>query len=341
MPKTYRAGIIGCGAIARAHAGGYEKVHNAKIVAAADTEKGQLEKFSREYGIQALYTDYMKMLETEQLDLVSICTWPPLHCEMTIKAAQAGVRGILCEKPMACSLAEAEKMIEAADKAGVTLMIGETVRFNPVNLKIKDLIDRNIIGEIFLVRIFRDHEMHDYLRRRPWMLDKRKAFGGIWSSGGVHDVDVLRMLVGEVETVSLFKAKSMLPEMEGDDTSAAILKFENGALGVVTESFSTKTFRSLAPNGCPSIINGSNGTITVHQNEVEVYGEKTHGPNVCLRIKVEPKDLFAEEIRHFLNCVRTGSKPVTSGEDQRRTLAVICAGYESLSKNSVPVKVKY
>ena len=338
--KKLGVGIIGCGWAGNQHARAYSSLGDVELVSVADEKDEAARKLSKKWGFKTCHKDYKKLLADPKVDVVSICLPIYLHADATVKAAEAG-KHVLCEKPMACSLAEAEKMIEAADKAGVTLMIGETVRFNPVNLKIKDLIDRNIIGEIFLARIFRDHEMHNYLRRRPWMLDKRKAFGGIWSSGGVHDVDVLRMLVGEVETVSLFKAKSMLPEMEGDDTSAAILKFENGALGVVTESFSTKTFRSLAPNGCPSIINGSNGTITVHQNEVEVYGEKTHGPNVCLRIKVEPKGLFAEEIRHFLNCVRTGRKPVTSGEDQRRTLAVICAGYESLSKNSVPVKVKY
>jgi predicted dehydrogenase len=159
-------------------------------------------------------------------------------------------------------------------------------------------------------------------------------------AGGIHDVDALRMLIGEVETVSLFQARSIIPEMEGDDTSAAILKFVNGAVGVVTESFSTKTFRRTHPSGCPSIINGSLGTITVHQDEIELYGEKT-GADKCLRIKVPANDTFLEETKHFIECIQTDTEPITSGEEERRSLAVILAGYESLKKGGTPIKVKH
>jgi UDP-N-acetylglucosamine 3-dehydrogenase len=333
-------GIIGCGWAGEQHAKAYSSLGEVKILALADVAKSKAMDLARRWGADAWYGDYRKILEDPRIDAVSICLPHYLHSAVSVEAADAG-KHVLCEKPMANSLDEADAMIRAAEKAGVTLMIAETVRFRSINLKLKEMIQQNYIGEVFLVRIFRDHEMHDYLRRRPWFLDQEKAGGGIWMSGGIHDVDALRMLVGEVETISLYQVKSVFPEMEGDDTVAALLKFGDGAVGVVTESFSTKTFRPISPNGCPSIVNGSTGTITVHTDVIEIYGERLGNADRCLRVKVEETDTFIEEVKHFVRCIRRGEDPLTSGEEERKTLAVVCAGYESLDKGGIPVEVRY
>ncbi|MEM3018871.1 MAG: Gfo/Idh/MocA family oxidoreductase, partial [Candidatus Bathyarchaeia archaeon] len=164
---------------------------------------------------------------------------------------------------------------------------------------------------------------------------------GIWMSGGIHAVDALRMILGDVETVTLFQAKKILAEMEGDDTSVAVLRFKSGALGIVTESFSTKTFKPLSPNGCPFLINGSIGTIKAFMDGIEVYGEKVGSPDRSIHIRVEGRDTFIEEVKHFVECVRRHEIPITSGEEERKTLAVVCAGYESLEKGSIPIRVRY
>jgi predicted dehydrogenase len=252
-----------------------------------------------------------------------------------VEAANSG-KHVLCEKPMANTVEEAKDMVAAAHDAEVTLMIAETVRFNPINLKLRELLGEGLIGDVFLVRMSRDHEMHDYLRRRPWFLDKAKAGGGIWMSGGIHDVDALRMLVGEVETITMCQAKKALRDMEGDDTVATLLRFVGGAIGVVTESFSTKTFTRIHPNGCPSVINGESGTLTVFTDEVELF-RPVGSTNDATRLKIEQGDPFTEEIRHFLHCLRTGSPPITSGEEEMKTLAVVRAGYESVKRGGVPV----
>jgi len=333
-------GLIGCGWAGRQHARAYASLRDyVDLVAVADADKGKARSLAWEWGFSSWYEDYRRVLSDNRVDIVSVCLPIYLHADVSVEAAEAG-KHVLCEKPMAGTLEEADEMIRAARKSDVKLMIAETVRFNSINLKLKEMLEDEAIGNVFLVRIFRDHEMHAYIRARPWMLDKRKAAGGIWMVGGIHDVDALRMLIGEIETVSLFQARSVLLEMEGDDTSVGLLKFFNGAVGVVTESFSTKTFRSMSPLGCPSVINGSLGTITVYHDEIEIYGEKT-GTDSCLRIKVPRNDTFIEEIKHFIDCVKTDKNPITSGEEERKSLAVICAGYESLEKGGVPVHLKY
>jgi predicted dehydrogenase len=318
MNEQLNVGIIGCGWAGEQHARAYSSLGDVKILALADVVESKAKDLATRWGTDASYGDYGKMLKDPGIDAVSICLPHYLHSAVSVEAAEAG-KHILCEKPMANNLDEADAMIRAAKKAAVTLMIAETVRFRSINLKLKEMMEQNYIGEVFLARIFRDHEMHDYLRKRPWFLDKEKAGGGIWMSGGIHDVDALRMLVGEVGTISLFQAKRVFPEMEGDDTVAALLRFKDGAVGVVTESFSTKTFRQISPNGCPSILNGSTGTITVHPDVIEIYGERLANADRCLRMKVEEMDTFTEEIEHFVRCIRRGEEPLTSGEEERKT----------------------
>jgi len=339
MGNKLNVGIIGCGWAGDQHARAYSSLGDVKLLAVADIEEGKARNLGRRWGSKAWHRDYQRVLRDPRIDAVSICLPHYLHSEVAVEAAEAS-KHILCEKPMANNLDEADAMTRAAKKAGVTLMVAENVRFHPINLKLKELIEQNYVGEVFLARIFRDHEMHDYLRRRPWLLDREKAGGGIWMAGGIHDVDALRMLVGEVEKVTLFQATKVFREMEGDDTVAALLRFSSGAVGVITESFSTKTFKNVSPYGCPSILNGSIGTITVLSDGIEVYGEKVGDANTRILMKVEERDTFIEEIKHFISCIKSGENPTTSGEEERKTLAVICAGYESLSRGGVPVEVR-
>ena len=335
-----RVGIIGCGWAGEQHIRAYRSLEDVVVLAVADINEGKAKRFATKWKVKAWYKDYRMLLKNPEIDAVSICVPHHLHSKISVEAAEMG-KHILCEKPLAISLKEADEMIKAAEKAGIILMVAENVRFHPINLKIKELIDEGFIGEVFLARIFRDHEIHEYLRARPWFLDKKKAGGGIWISGGIHDVDALRMLLGEVEEISMFQAKKVFLEMEGEDTIAAVMKFKSGAVGVMTESFSTKVFKQVSPLGCPYIVNGSDGTIMTHSNYLDVYSEKMGEPSVCMRIRVEERDTFIEEIKHFINCIKREETPITSGEEERKTLAVICAGYKSLKKEGVPVKVEY
>ena len=335
-----RVGIIGCGWAGEQHIRAYRSLEDVVVLAVADINEGKAKRFATKWKVKAWYKDYRMLLKNPEIDAVSICVPHHLHSKISVEAAEMG-KHILCEKPLAISLKEADEMIKAAEKAGIILMVAENVRFHPINLKIKELIDEGFIGEVFLARIFRDHEIHEYLRARPWFLDREKAGGGIWISGGIHDVDALRMLLGEVEEISMFQAKKVFLEMEGEDTVAAIMKFKSGAVGVMTESFSTKVFKQVSPLGCPYIVNGSDGTIMTHSNYLDLYSEKREEPSVCMRIRVEERDTFIEEIKHFINCIKREENPITSGEEEWKTLAVICAGYKSLKKGGVPVKVKY
>jgi len=139
----YRVAVIGCGrkgpppgvtegqGIAYQHAAGYREVADVTLVAAADIDATNLSDFATTFAVPSVYADYREMLERERPDLISICTWPSLHPEMVMSAAAAGVRGILCEKPMALSLGEADRMLDACTQAGTKLSICHQRRLVP------------------------------------------------------------------------------------------------------------------------------------------------------------------------------------------------------------------
>jgi len=113
MSKTCRVGIIGTGGISRAHSKGYIACEYTEIVAATDISEEQLKQYGGEFSVTSLYTDYMEMLKKENLDIVSVCTWHKTHCEIVVNVAPH-VKGIMCEKPMALNLREADVMVKLA-----------------------------------------------------------------------------------------------------------------------------------------------------------------------------------------------------------------------------------
>ena len=155
----YRVGIIGCGrpwksdgatgfGMSNAHADGYTRSPDATIVALADINLENAQAFQEKWGGDALYADYREMLAQENLDIVSISTWPHLHAEMVIACAESGVKAIHCEKPMATTFGDAKRMVEVCERNNVQLTFNHQRRMLPVFRKAKALIDAGAIGDL-------------------------------------------------------------------------------------------------------------------------------------------------------------------------------------------------
>ena len=129
---TYRAGIIGCGGRGRAHAEGYALSSKVEIVACADPIESTCSSFAKTFSVQRTYEDYRQMLENEELDMVSVCTWTGQHREMIEAAAQVGVRAIHSEKPMAPTWGDAKALYQACVDRGVVLTFCHQRRFGEI-----------------------------------------------------------------------------------------------------------------------------------------------------------------------------------------------------------------
>jgi predicted dehydrogenase len=157
--SPYRVGIIGCGrpwkqpgatgsGMAHSHAEGYQASPDARIVALADIKLENARAFQQEHGGDTLYTDYQKMLANEHLDIVSISTWPHLHGEMVIACAEAGVKAIHCEKPIAPTFGEANRMVQVCLERGVQLTFNHQRRFDAEFRKVRELYLTGVIGKL-------------------------------------------------------------------------------------------------------------------------------------------------------------------------------------------------
>jgi UDP-N-acetyl-2-amino-2-deoxyglucuronate dehydrogenase len=334
-----RVALIGCGWAGERHAHGFVRA-GAELRWLLDTNRERAESLRRALGAAGagarVGTDYAEALADPGVDATGICLPHNLHAEVAIAAAGAG-KHILVEKPLAATLAEADRMIAAAERAGVALMVAENVRFDPVLNRVAELIREGIIGTPALVQIGRECYLRaSFLRDRPWFLDARAAAGGIMMSGGVHDFETLRMIIGEVASVHALRAPQRFLEMEGDDTSVALIRFASGAVGTMVESFLMKSLTTAAGLEVHTLrIDGDQGSLTVGADRrIRFYSERAeYGPGgqlVAHELHVPEADTFALEIAHFVEAVGRGEEPLTSGRSQRLPLACVLAAYRSM-----------
>jgi UDP-N-acetylglucosamine 3-dehydrogenase len=325
--QHWRIGIIGCGWAGDQHARAFRQLDGrAEILVASDTDLAAAETLAQRYGIAQVVADYNALLTMDAIDAVSLCLPHQLHAAAAIAAAQAG-KHILVEKPLATGLEEANTMIAAAEQAGVTLMVAENVRYNQLYLRLAEIIQRGTLGEVSLIRIAREHQMHAYLRQRPWFLSD--PFAGIMVSGGIHDFELLRMLGGEIEHVYGLVGPKALAEMQSDDNSLAAVGLESGAMALIVESFSMRT----PGPGVNGIVQGSLGSLWFSADHYTLYTNPEDGHEHAVeQISLASGDTFVAEIGHFLNCLDEGTLPITSALEERKPLLAVIACYESFRR---------
>ena len=341
MADKLKVAIIGCGWAGSRHAHAFADC-GACVAWAVDVDRARAEQLSR-LGAQST-TDYRDALADPAVDAVSICLPHDLHAPVAVEAAGAG-KHILVEKPLAATLDEADRMIAAARQANILLMVAENVRFAPVFRKVHDLIAEKVIGNPALVQLTREAYLRQsFIDDRPWFLDARAAAGGMMMSGGIHDFEKLRMILGEVECVYARRARQRFLEMEGDDTSVALIHFVDGTVGTLVESFLMKSLVTAAgPEVHTLRIDGDLGTLWVPDSQtIRVFSERrdflVDGRGTEHTFHVPDQDTFMLEIAHFLQCIERGDEPITSGRSQRRPLELVLAAYESI-ETGLPVRV--
>ena len=201
-----RIGIIGCGKIAQVrHLPEYAANPHVELAGYYDLNTQRAQEMAAQYGGK-VYESYFDLLNDPSIDAVSICVENRSHAEITTYALYAG-KHVLCEKPMAVTLAECESMVAAAERNGKHLMIGHNMRFDPVHRKAKELLDGGIIGDIITFRTTMGNagpENWSMEAGSTWFFDKQKAAMGALSDLGIHKVDLLQYLTGQkvIETTA-------------------------------------------------------------------------------------------------------------------------------------------
>ena len=257
MAEPMKVGLIGTGGISNRHMIPYlDRPDRVRLTAVCDVVESLAQEYAKKAGVESIYLDFEEMLRDADIDAVDICTGHSSHAPLAIAAAKAG-KHVIVEKAMAHTLQGCKDMLEAADKAGVTLMVAQHLRYSPEARAVKRFIDEGNLGEI---RAARTHTLGGGGGdRRPndWMKDG-KAGGGVMLVQSVHHLDLLRFYVGNVKRV-MGLSRSIQPNFlnDADDLVAATLEFENGAVGDLLASWSTP----VSPEGMSYMIFGSEGTV--------------------------------------------------------------------------------
>jgi UDP-N-acetyl-2-amino-2-deoxyglucuronate dehydrogenase len=306
---AYRAGIIGCGSIAGAHARAYQSVPGIELVAAADPVERARRAFQEKFNIPQAYADAEEMLRDERLDLVSVCLWHPLHAEFTRLAAERRPRAILCEKPMATCLAEADAMIAACETRGVKLAIGHQRRFNRSWTRAREMLAEGIIGT-------------------PVMVTVQTGEGLL--NCGTHVVDAIRYMLGDPETEWVFGAVERQTDrfernVRSEDCCMGLVQFQGGVQALVECDL---TGTSQVENYS---IRGSEGVLDVRQRELRLL----RGSAGWEVIETGYEDPWAGQARELVTWVEGRSGHRNEARSGRATLEILMAIYQSAREHAV------
>ncbi len=264
--KNYKFAIIGCGRIAQRHAQHIK--NNGTLAAVCDVKKDKADELGADYGANVYYDIDELLAKETDIDVVAICSPNGLHAEHTIKALRAGFH-VLCEKPMALSVADAGEMISESLKANKLLFIVKQNRFNPPVVEVKRIINEGKLGKIYSAQLncFWNRN-EEYYKGSDWK-GTLKLDGGTLYTQFSHFVDLLYWLVGDVKAVKARVGNyGHQGIIEFEDTGAVSLEFYNGAVGTINYSVN-----SFGKNMEGSItIFAENGTVKIggqYLNELE------------------------------------------------------------------------
>jgi hypothetical protein len=338
-------GVIGTGFGARAHVPGFGLLDEARVVAICSERPERARAVAVEHGIPAAYGDFRELLADPAVEAVSIATPPHLHHPMAVAALLAG-KHVLCEKPMARTVAEARDMLRQAQAAGVANMINHEFRFLPARQRVKELIDEGYIGELRTVSltIFRGALADPDGRAYSWLMDQEKG-GGMLGAIGSHAIDTLLWWFGPITGVT-GRLATTVPErydpasgqprpVSADDTSALLVQFAGGALGSL--HISSAAWHGAGEN---LEIYGSEGTLILKASGALLGARR--GERRLRQLTIEPPAdpavpeetppsvaLFLRLARRFVAWARTGAPAAPTFEDGLAAQEVIGGAQKS------------
>jgi len=333
---TLRAAVVGCGRIGcgfdeepqrgrvSTHARAYVESRDIDLVALVDLDPAKLERFSERFDVGGRYTDYEIMLRTEQPDLLSICTLSNSHLEIARAGVTHGVRGILCEKPIADSLSAADAMIALCAEMGVALLVGHQRRFDPLHLQASAYVRDGHLGRVQQVTAY--------------------YTAGV-ANTGTHLFDLLRLYLGDATWVQGRFSSNGAPN--GDDPNIdGWIGFECGCVAALqacdVRAYLLFEVHIIGEFGRLSLVNS--GMDVVFQeikdsNRFAGYRELVSAePPVSIH---STRELLVNAVAHLVECLEKGREPISGGRDGRAALEIVQALQASASLDSRRVDLPF
>ena len=312
-----RIGVIGLGAIGRTHISTWGSL-GVKPIAIADPLPPALAAMVKQ-GDWETYESGEELLRLSDVDIISICTPPAFHKDLAIAALDAG-KTVLCEKPLAATVEDAEAIAAAAEKSSGQLHVGFCHRFEPAIVSIKKLIETGALGKPITLRNRFAGIMDS--PESTWFSNAEISGGGALADTSIHSIDIFRFLLGDAVQVRSLNATHESehgPALDVEDSGVILLQNEAGALGVLESSWRTP------PGEWSVTVYGTSGLATYDYATGQGFHTSADGETVPLDF--EPGDRFAAEFAHVLACWRGNAEPVATAHDGLIANQILAAAY--------------
>jgi predicted dehydrogenase len=335
--KKWNFGIVGAGNIADFHAKAVQSLPNACLMGICGTNSEKVKSLAVKYNCK-VYESTSEMLRDPGIDIITIATPSGAHMEPAIEAAENG-KHVICEKPLEVSLERIDKMIEAHYKRGTRLGGIFNFRFNEVVRLLKRSVDEGRFGTITNASVYVPWWRSDEYYNSSWRGTRLLDGGGALMNQSIHMVDMLQYVAGPVSSLKAYTATLAHPHIEVEDTATAVLRFRNGALGIIYGSTASYPgqFRRIE-------ITGTGGTAIIEENSIKVwqfvqqqdedkdilqkFSEIEGGGGVSDPMAM-PFEPHARNIEAFIHSVETGLPFEIDGYEARKSVEIILGIYKS------------
>jgi len=327
--------IVGCGFIAKKHATAIENIKKANLVAVCDQVPELMEPYKEKYGVKT-YTELGEMLTDESIDIINICTPSGTHAFIAEQVA-AAKKHIILEKPIAMTIEETNRIIDAAEENEVKLAIVHPNRFRPVAMKLKEILDKKLLGKIsHALCIVNWNRNQEYYDQAPWRGTKEHD-GGVLMNQAIHNLDLLLWFLGKPEEVFSMDA-TRLRNIEAEDVSSGVIKFESGVLATVQAS------TTVYPKNYEESITifGEKGTVKIGGPNA-IYFEHIDIEGIDEGVLANWKETVMNDpwgtpghqkiIQDMIEAIQNKRQVQVTGQDGKYALELVLNFYESAEKN--------
>ena len=323
-----RVGLIGGGSVARVHLAGYAAIDEVAAVRVAEANAAAHEALGRQPKVRDVVADYRELLDDPSLDLIDICLPHHLHAPTAIAALEAG-KAVICEKPIAITLDDADAMIAAAEAAGRPLYVSHNMRFYPHHLKAKELLDEGAIGRPFLaVLTVVGNELARMNDPESWKGTWDKAGGGATIDTGFHATYTLHDFFGPPVAVTAVMGRHVVTAPnKADDTAAIVFEWPS-----LTATLSITYAATHHPWDERREIHGTEGSLYIADRQpprLRLVRDGDDRPVPIDELANPFADSIAAALRHFVGCFLAGREPMVTAAESRAVLRTVLAAYRS------------
>ncbi len=320
MSKRQRTvALLGCGGISKSHRAAFDQIDSLRVGAVVDLDEARAREAQAACGAQWAFTDWREAVALPEVEVVDICLPHTLHRDPAVAAAKAG-KHVFTEKPMATTLADVDAMIEAADEAGVTLAVGQVLRFRESTVRARQLLKEGAVGEP-LNHIRRRQSYSPKYASHPWATDFSLAGGWVLYGFGTHEMDALLWIADSPAKKLWAQGRKLIPEHDDVDEITVLLELESGAMATLILG------QNVHQGGWEEWIAGTAGSLHVTTDAVSLNGQAETG--------LDYQSAMLLQWQEFVGALDEGREPSHSGHSVRPCMAALEAARRSMATGEV------